>query len=256
MNQQAWNLLDEALGLGDDGYKAWPLTGRVVLVEDRVETSGAFVLHHIVKRALSPHSSDVVVFLALSQPFAHYDRILRKLGCNLAAQRENNRFFFLDMLSTEFPDGDESGLVALYGKIEKVVNAVLQENQKCITIVLDDLSLMEVAANGSSDYVLDFLHYCHTLTSTFGCTLVALNHDDIYLSMERPTFILQLEHLAEILIKAGPLVTGLATDVHGQLTVLNREMWDGKGSSRNRIFNFHFRVKENGVEYFPPGSRS
>jgi hypothetical protein len=41
-----------------------------------------------------------------------------------------------------------------------------------------------------------------------------------------------------------------------QLTVLNRGMWDGQGSSRNRICNFHFRVKENGVEYFFPGSRA
>lgn len=79
MNQRASNLLDEALGLVDDGSKAWPLSGRVVLVEDSVETSGAFVLHHLVKRALSPHSSNVVVFLALSQPFSHYDRVLRKL---------------------------------------------------------------------------------------------------------------------------------------------------------------------------------
>jgi hypothetical protein len=79
MNQRASNLLDEALGLVDDGSKAWPLSGRVVLVEDRVETSAAFVLHHLVKRALSPHSSNVVVFLALSQPFSHYDRVLRKL---------------------------------------------------------------------------------------------------------------------------------------------------------------------------------
>lgn len=80
MNQRASNLLDEALGLVDDGSKAWPLSGRVVLVEDRVETSAAFVLHHLVKRALSPHSSNVVVvFLALSQPFSHYDRVFRKL---------------------------------------------------------------------------------------------------------------------------------------------------------------------------------
>ena len=81
MDQRAPNLLDEALGLVDEEKtKPWPLSSRVVLVEDRVETSGAFVLHHLLKRALSPHSSnDVVVFLAFSQPFSHYDRVLRKL---------------------------------------------------------------------------------------------------------------------------------------------------------------------------------
>jgi hypothetical protein len=52
-----------------------------------------------------------------------------------------------------------------------------------------------------------------------GCTLVALNHGDIYLSMERPALILQLEYLADILMKAEPLATGLATDVHGQVAL-------------------------------------
>ncbi|KAF5453483.1 hypothetical protein F2P56_028381 [Juglans regia] len=256
MNQRASNLLDEALGLVDEGTNPWTLSGRVLLIEDCVETSATFLLHHLLKRALYTLSSNVVVFLALSQPFSHYDRVLRKLGCNLAAQKENNRLLFLDMLTSEFPDGGESGLVALYGKIEKVINGLIEENKKSITIIIDDLSLLEVAANGASNHVLDFLHYCHTLTSVFGCTLVALNHEDIYSSMEKPALILHLEYLADILMKTEPLATGLATDVHGQLTVLNKETWDGQGRSRNRIFNFHFRIKENGVEYFSPGSRA
>jgi hypothetical protein len=33
------------------------------------------------------------------------------------------------------------------------------------TVMIDDVSLLEVAANGSADDVLDFLHYCVTLTS-------------------------------------------------------------------------------------------
>ena len=31
-----------------------------------------------------------------------------------------------------------------------------------VTIMIDDVSLMEVAAYGSSVHVVDFLHYCHT----------------------------------------------------------------------------------------------
>ena len=53
-----------------------------------------------------------------------------------------------------------------------------------------------------------------------GCSLVVLNHEDIYSSIERPALILQMEYLADILIKAEPLATGLATDVHGQV-----ELW-------------------------------
>lgn len=67
------NLLDESLGDATGGG------GRMVLVEDCVETSGAFVVHHLLKRALRPQSSDVVVFLSFSHPFSHYDRVLRKM---------------------------------------------------------------------------------------------------------------------------------------------------------------------------------
>jgi hypothetical protein len=47
--------------------------------------------------------------------------------------------------------------------------------------------------------------------------------------MERPALILQLEYLADILMKAEPLATGLATDVHGQVALcdfyLNVPLW-------------------------------
>ncbi|PON75380.1 Elongation complex protein [Parasponia andersonii] len=245
-------LLDQAIGT---------LAGRLLLVQDSVETSAAFLLHHLLKRSLSPHSSyAAVVFLSFAHPFSHYDRILRKLGCNLAAQRDNNRLFFFDMLIWECPDeeGEKTSggsLISLFGKIRKVISALPQERKNSVTIMIDDVSLMEVAARGSTNLVLDFLHYCHTLTSELGCSLVAFTHEDIYSSTEAPAFILQMEYLAGILVKAEPLSTGLAKDVHGQLTVLNRGRYDGHGS-KYKISNFHFKVKENSVEYFYPGSRT
>lgn len=69
------NLLDEALGLEEEKNKS----GRVFLIEDSVETSCDFVLHHLMKRSLSPDRSGVLLFVALAHPFSHYDRILRKL---------------------------------------------------------------------------------------------------------------------------------------------------------------------------------
>ncbi|KAI9157740.1 hypothetical protein LWI28_027226 [Acer negundo] len=257
-DNQSLNLLDRALGL-DQQSRTWPLSGRVVLIEDSVETTASFVLHHLIKRSLSSNSSNVIVFVAFANPFSHYDRVLRKLGCNLVTQRDNNRFFFLDMLMLQCPDGDEGksevGLVSLYEKIRKTISLLPEDKKSHVTVMIDDISLVEVAANGASDYVLDFLHYCHALTSEFGCSLVTLNHKDIYSNTEMPTFILQMEYLADILVKAEPLATGLAADVHGQLTVLNKATSLALGSSRNKVHNFHFKVKENSVEYFYPGSR-
>ncbi|XP_077213431.1 elongator complex protein 6-like isoform X2 [Tasmannia lanceolata] len=253
------NLLDEALGLENGVWSR----GHVVLVEDCVETNGAFVLHHLLKRALVPERTSVVIFVSLAYPFFHYDRILRKLGCNLMAQKDSNRFVFLDMLKLECPGEDgnnitEGGLIGLYGKIQRAVevNSLPECNRGFITIMIDDVSLLDVAAHGSVDYVLDFLHYCRTLTSELDCSLFMLNHEDIYSSMAGPRLISQLEYLADIVIKAEPLATGLATDVHGQLTVVNRGILNEDGHSSNKIRNFHFKIKENTVEYFYPGTRT
>lgn len=41
-----------------------------------------------------------------------------------------------------------------------------------------------------------------------------------------------------------------------QLTVLNKGIIDDHGTLRSRVHNFHFKVKENSVDYFYPGSRN
>lgn len=68
-------LLDEAIGSVSGGF---------VLIEDCVETSAGFVLHHLIKRALDEDNGDgCLILLAFANPFSHYDRILRKLVCFL-----------------------------------------------------------------------------------------------------------------------------------------------------------------------------
>lgn len=137
----------------------------------------------------------------------------------------------------------------MYGNIQKAVE--VNSSNKNITIMIDDISLLEVATNGSTKDVLNFMHYSHTLTTQFvrhymilfffsinlqsktynhvdinvpiyfifsqGCTIVIVLHDDIYSSGDGFTFPLQLEYLADITIKTEPLITGLAADVHGQV---------------------------------------
>lgn len=256
------NLLDVALGFGEHQVSDQsPLSGKVVVIEDCVETSGSFVLHQIMKRLLSPHSSShSLIFLAFARPFSHYDRILRKLGCNLSTQKTNNRLVFVDMLMMKCSDGEEtedsaSAVAKLFREIQATVRKLRAVTNSNVTLMVDDMSLLEIAATNTtnSDHVLDFLHYCHTLTSDSNCSLVILNHEDIYSSLERPAYLLQMVCLADVVIKAEPLASGLANDVHGQLTVLNKGM---SSNSRNKLQNFQFRIKENGIEYFYPGSRS
>lgn len=46
----------------------------------------------------------------------------------------------------------------LYEKILKTICGLPGDKKDYVTIMMDDISLVEVAANGGSDYVLDFLH--------------------------------------------------------------------------------------------------
>ena len=57
-------------------------------------------------------------------------------------------------------------LAQLYSAVQRVVETCRAgENAGRFTVMIDDVSLLEVAASGSADDVLDFLHYCVTLTS-------------------------------------------------------------------------------------------
>ncbi|KAK3151272.1 hypothetical protein QOZ80_3AG0243830 [Eleusine coracana subsp. coracana] len=230
---------------------------RVVLVEDCVEAPAAFVLHLLLKRAFA--GAGAAVFLALSQPFSHYDRILRKMGCNLSLHRRSERLHFFELQA--FPGGAKEAsitdsFVRLYSQIQRVVETNWTgENAGKFIIMIDDISLLEVAAHGSVNDVLDFLHYCVTLTSEMNCSLVILIHEDIYSSEENMGLLVHLRYIADLVIKAAPLSTGLAADVHGQLSVVNKCVFSEQRSKVQKVWNFHFKMKENGAEFFYPGSR-
>jgi hypothetical protein len=49
------------------------------------------------------------------------------------------------------------------------------------------------------------------------CSLVILIHEDIYAVEENMGLLLHLRHIADLVVKAAPLSTGLAADVHGQV---------------------------------------
>jgi hypothetical protein len=49
---------------------------------------------------------------------------------------------------------------------------------------------------------------------------VVLIHEDIYADEENIGLLLHLRYIADLVIKAAPLSTGLAADVHGQVRLL------------------------------------
>lgn len=72
-------------------------------------------------------------------------------------------------------DAGDGVLVMLYGKVFRAISELSQNGKNCITVMVDDISLMEVATKGSTSLVLDFLHYCHTLTLEFVSSLFSVS---------------------------------------------------------------------------------
>lgn len=70
------------------------------------------------------------------------------------------------------------------------------------------------------DYAANFLKMFLLYALKQGCSLVALSHEDVYSTVDQPNLLLQLEYLADLVIKVEPLATGLAKDVHGQVSFL------------------------------------
>nr|GEZ49980.1 hypothetical protein [Tanacetum cinerariifolium] len=73
--------------------------------------------------------------------------------CNLVVQRENKRLIFLTCLSSSVhvrisDNGVRGELMALYGNIYKAVEVNFVN--KNVTIMIDAIPLLEVAANGST----------------------------------------------------------------------------------------------------------
>ncbi|KAH9547254.1 hypothetical protein CY35_11G026100 [Sphagnum magellanicum] len=302
-------MMEEILGL--DARKLLP--GSLILIEDSVAAKGAFLLNYFLKKLLAaPHASEDeagggttrVLFLALSEPFSHYNRISRKQGCNLFSYRNSGRLIFLDMVSDSneqqsstqkhqytdrhlgksaqhVPSADSPGSIwtkglkqsALFGLYERVNKCVKgQEMQKSgeerTVIIIDDASLLEVLAGGVQNEVLAFLHYCRALYSgSHRCGVVALVHADtdsnrglslpVDAGAQSPAAALvqELEHSADVIVTVDPLSTGLATDVHGQVSVVHWTDALCRAEFRRAPCTLQFKLLESSVLFSHPGGK-
>ncbi|CAM6013571.1 unnamed protein product [Sphagnum balticum] len=269
-------MMEEILGL--DARKLLP--GSLILIEDSVAAKGAFLLNYFLKKLLAaPHASEDkagggttrVLFLALSEPFSHYNRISRKQGCNLISYRNSGRLIFLDMVSEQQSSTQKHH--ALFGLYERVNECVKrQEIQKSgeerTVIIIDDASLLEVLAGGVQNEVLAFLHYCRALYSgSHRCGVVALVHADTDSNRGLPlpvdagaqspaaALVQELEHSADVIVTVDPLSTGLATDVHGQVSVVHWTDALCSAEFRRAPCTLQFKLLESSVLFSHPGGK-
>ncbi|KAL2653029.1 hypothetical protein R1flu_021157 [Riccia fluitans] len=213
--------------------------GSVLVIRDCVACKGCFLLQYLLIKLLM-ETNIRVVMLGLVEPFSHYARIARKQGCSLQSMRDNGRFVFLEqsqLLTLQGNGTDDEAnvtsfsdnpLAAVYLKVREaargnvVVDPAVDGGQKTC-IMIDDASVLDIIAGGDHNFVLDFLQYCRALTvKKQRCSVVLLTHQDVYEESPVSSMNLALEYAADTVLTVEPLSTGLAVDVHGQVTILHR----------------------------------
>lgn len=258
------SVLHQALGWSAGA----PPRNRVVLVDDSLTSPASFLLLSLLSHIL-PAPDSLVIFVALKEPFSHYSRVARKQGCNLVMHRERGSLIYIDLLSKSILEQSssflnvassiiENKLFPLFGIFVKILK---QAPGKNVWIMIDDISLLEVMAEGNHTHVRDFLHYCKTFASNEQvCSLLLLTHRDVYEAGDETIMAHQLEYISDTIIHVEPLATGQANDVHGQLIVDHRMPFNVDSSSRSALcddFNssLHYKLLENTVHFFAPGKQ-
>ncbi|KAH7290357.1 hypothetical protein KP509_30G044400 [Ceratopteris richardii] len=255
-------MLDDVLGWGGTLPR-----NRVLLVKDTVAASASFLLLYLLKKILATPDS-LVIFVGLKEPFSHYSRIARKQGCNLAMHQDHGSLVYIDLLSKTILEhsslptdaaviNEGNKLILLF---QKFIRILKEQPGRNTWIIIDDISLIEVIAQGNNAHVRDFLHYCRTLaTDQQICSLLLLTHLDAYEDIDETMMANHLELLSDTVINVVPLVTGQAVDVHGQVIVEHKvpcnvnpnTCMDGFQNSRG--YGLHYKLMENTVQFFTPG---
>lgn len=259
-------MLDEALG-----WTGAAPRDKVLLIKDSVASPASFFLHYLLKKILTAPdlAQPLIIFVGLKEPFSHYSRIARKQGCNLLAHQDSGTIVYIDLLSAFNPNqsnlssGDLSSVEnKLFPLFQSFLRILRQKPGQSVWIIIDDLSLLEVVAEGNKTHLLDFIHYCRTLACDKQmCSLVLLAHQDVYETADDIAMVHQLEHWSDIVINVEPLATGQASDVHGQVMIKHRMPWNagsGAHSNANQNKNFyvlHYKLMENTVLFFAPGKQ-
>jgi len=234
--------------------------GQLILLLDSIHAEGSFLLHHFLHWFLK--NNDNVCVAALDQSLFHYFNIGKKLGVQLTQEHEKGHLSFINILSNPYEwslvssDSTESPSFSPFPVISHsfendqaqslkslfniIATKCSQTNTKTC-LILDNINILFNIFQPKD--VLDFIHYCHILAQspeTPGC-LVLMMHGDA----EDELIVNQLKHKTDLILSVDGLESGVSRDVHGVLTISHKEV---------KVQKLHYKIMENNVRFFPPGT--
>ncbi|ETV73320.1 hypothetical protein, variant 2 [Aphanomyces astaci] len=208
-----------------------------ILINDVVEASGSFFMHHITSMFLKADQRVCVV--ALADSLDHFAAVGRKLGANVVKAQHASPPSWLHIDGFSHPadwckpqhlqedapstpssvhatfspaSDDAASLCALFCQVRDFVGT--QSSPVCIAV--DDTSAL-VDMFGVRN-TLTFLRYCRHLALSTASVLVVVNHTDV--EADGMYFTAALTDLATFEYSVRGLDSGYCKDIHGAVRML------------------------------------
>ncbi|XP_058039551.1 elongator complex protein 6 [Ahaetulla prasina] len=234
------------------------------------KTDASFLVHHFLSFYLKAHCK--VCFLAFVQSFSHYNSVAQKLGVNLLTAKEQNQLVFFEGLKSanqvlfgdgqesqdpnpfQFISGDGSDLKQLYYFVRTSLYPSADGYQgKFPVLIVDDLSVLLSLGVRLTD-VLNFVHYCRATVNTElkGNLVFMMQSSEDSEDEENELLVKALRHQANSFLWAEGLASGYCKEVHGQLTILEKDSWESGGAKDPRRV-YQYQIQDKNVAFFARG---
>ncbi|CAO3617643.1 unnamed protein product [Cunninghamella echinulata] len=201
------------------------------------------------------------------------------LGTNLTNFKQSGQYIFIDGLThlnpysvnTPFPTANTpttpsdtlNGLIpsssssSSHELEENILKTFYQQIKKYIQsgciVMLDDISTLLSNGFGSNNIYI-FIKKLKALIESMDSTLVTLIHVDEEGSddIEQDTFIKSIVQTSELVLQFQPLGSGLAKDVHGQLSIIYGPKYI-PGTILTQPQSMHYKILDNNAQFFAKG---
>ncbi|XP_013919537.1 PREDICTED: elongator complex protein 6 [Thamnophis sirtalis] len=257
--------LNELLGASVDQ----PERSKLILL-CATKTDASFLVHHFLSFYLKAGCK--VCFLAFVQSFSHYNSVAQKLGVNLLTAKEEKQLVFFEGLKSanqvlfgggqesgdpnpfQFVSGDGSDLKQLYHFVRTSLNPSDGGDQwKFPVLIVDDLGVLLSLGVQLAD-VLNFVHYCRATVNAElkGNLVFMVQSSEDSEDEENEVLVKALRHQANTVLWAEGLASGYCKEVHGQLTILEKDSWEsGEAKDPQRVFQY--QIQDKNVAFFARG---
>ncbi|CAO3597140.1 unnamed protein product [Absidia cylindrospora] len=133
-----------------------------------------------------------------------------------------------------------------------VIKSHIQQQQQPL-LILDDASMLLLSGFGLEN-INAFINRIKSLLASVDGTLVTLIHADEEGTedVEQDSFVKSMIQSSELVLQLQPLGSGLARDVHGQLSVVFGPKYL-PGSIKTQPQSMHYKILDNNVHFFAKG---